>query len=266
MQTLKTTLLALSAAALLGACAGTSAQRPMPATPVVEKLQAYYWDLQAAQDKQQNTTARWQLPQRAPLRLQFSADRLVLLNLCNVANAGYQYRPEGTQVQQPISTMRACAEPGLMELERRVLAQLPQTRQMHYSDSDGSGHNPRLTLEFADGSRWQFAGQATPQTRYGSAPQRVFLEVAAQRKACQHPLIPNASCLQVREIHYADNGVKQSTGAWQPLFENIEGYTHQSGVRNILRLDRYRLKNPPADASSIAYVLDMVVESEQVRP
>jgi len=33
-----------------------------------------------------------------------------------------------------------------------------------------------------------------------------------------------------------------------------------------LRLKRFQVKNPPADGSSVAYVLDVVVESEAVKP
>ncbi|MES1154129.1 MAG: DUF4377 domain-containing protein, partial [Rhodanobacter sp.] len=52
---------------------------------------------------------------------------------------------------------------------------------------------------------------------------------------------------------------------WQPLQQDIEGYVHEPGVRNVLRVKRYPLQRPPADAPSSAYVLDMVVESEIVR-
>jgi hypothetical protein len=37
-------------------------------------------------------------------------------------------------------------------------------------------------------------------------------------------------------------------------------------VRNVLRVKRYAWPNPPADASSSAYVLDMVVESGTAIP
>jgi hypothetical protein len=37
-------------------------------------------------------------------------------------------------------------------------------------------------------------------------------------------------------------------------------------VRNVLRVKRYPIEHPPADAPDSAYVLDMVVESESVRP
>jgi len=40
---------------------------------------------------------------------------------------------------------------------------------------------PRLTLTFIDGTRWQLDGSPTAQTQYGSAGERIFLEVAPQR-------------------------------------------------------------------------------------
>ena len=49
-----------------------------------------------------------------------------------------------------------------------------------------------------------------------------------------------------------------------PLYQEVGGYEHQPGVRNVLRLKRFDIANPPADAPSVAYVLDMVVESEIV--
>lgn len=36
-------------------------------------------------------------------------------------------------------------------------------------------------------------------------------------------------------------------------------------MRNVLRINRYAVKTPPADASAYAYVLDMVVETERVK-
>ena len=33
-------------------------------------------------------------------------------------------------------------------------------------------------------------------------------------------------CLQVRERTYADNGTLASQGDWQPLYQEIAGYTH----------------------------------------
>ena len=49
---------------------------------------------------------------------------------------------------------------------------------------------------------------------------------------------------------------------WGPMFEDIEGFTHEDGVRNVVRVKRYQVPEPAADAPPQAYVLDMVVESE----
>ena len=120
---------------------------------------------------------------------------------------------------------------------------------------------PRLTVQFIDGTRWQLQGSPTAQTQYGSAPERIFLEVGPQRKACTHGVMKDAQCLQVREIRYADNGVKTYTGQWENFYSEIEGYKHEAGVSNVLRINRFKRQNVPADASSYVYVLDMVVSS-----
>ena len=66
----------------------------------------------------------------------------------------------------------------------------------------------------------------------------------------------------MRELKYDDKGLKVGTpGPFGHFYNTIEGYTHEAGVRNVLRVNRYPIKNPPADAPSQAYVLDMVVES-----
>ena len=122
-----------------------------------------------------------------------------------------------------------------------------------------------LVLAAADGSVLTFNAVPTAETRYGGPGETVFWEVADQTKPCPHPLMANAQCLQVREIRYDANGIKQGTpGEFTHFYGQIEGYTHQPGVRNVLRLKRFDVANPPADADRFAYVLDMAVETEQV--
>ena len=65
----------------------------------------------------------------------------------------------------------------------------------------------------------------------------------------------------MREIRYDNNGLKTYTGQWENFYSEIDGYKHEAGVTNILRINRYKRQNVPADASSYAYVLDMVVSS-----
>jgi hypothetical protein len=108
-----------------------------------------------------------------------------------------------------------------------------------------------------------FLGQMTPEARYGP-PTRIFLEVAAMTVACTHPTRGASTCLQVRERRFDAQGLVVGTpGEWQPFHDVIEGYTHQPGVRNVLRLKRFE-RGPSAGGSPFVWVLDLVVESEVV--
>ncbi len=231
-------------------------------------LTAYHWKLAQAFTPQGAEDQSWFLPPgsgKAPLQLDFADRRLVVKNLCNVVTAGYSLEGARIATQRPASTLMACDDDQVMALEQKVARVLPQAKQWAVQLGEGS-QAPRLTLTFIDGSRWQLDGTPTAQTQYGSAGERIFLEVAPQRVACSHPLIKDYQCLRVREVRYADSGVKASTGEWQNFYSEIEGYQHQPGIRNVLRIQRYTRQNVPADASAHAYVLDMVVETERVAP
>ena len=58
------------------------------------------------------------------------------------------------------------------------------------------------------------------------------------------------------------SGQGTSTGEWENFYSEIEGFTFEDGVRNVVRVQRFDVADPPADAPSQAYVLDMVVESD----
>ncbi|WP_404302198.1 DUF4377 domain-containing protein [Alicycliphilus denitrificans] len=250
-------LCTLALAALMTACTSTPSQ-PQAGAP---DLAAYDWNLTAALDAQGRPDGRWLPAGHDPLQLHFEGQQLSVRKLCNLLGARFGTRGDEMQLAQPLSTKRACADPALMQLEQRVGAQLPtvQRYQLH------AGGTPRLQLFFADGSRWELAGQPTPQTQYGGPGERMFLEVAPERVACSRGPVQTAQCLRVRELRYGDNGVKTHVGPWQPFYDEVQGYTHEPGVRTVLRLNRFKRQNAPADASAYAYVLDMVVESERVK-
>lgn len=187
--------------------------------------------------------------------------QITVQGLCNMVGASYTAQDTNLVVGNAISTKRACMNADLMRLEQRVGTHLPQLRRYQLTP----GSTPTLELFFADGSRWEFHGTPTPETRYGGAPEQIFLEVAPTRMACSHGVMQGAECLRVREIHYAANGVKQSVGPWQAFYGDIQGYTHEAGMRNVLRVNRFKRPHPPADASAYAYVLDMMVETERVQ-
>ena len=265
--TLPKILSAAALAALLAAC-GSSPQGA-PVTPsssssavvdATRQLQAYDWDLTAAHNGQGQAAPGWQLAGRPATRLHFEGNRVSVQNLCNMVGAGYTLDGDRMQVSRPMSTMRACADRDLMDLEQRVAAQLPQAQRYELR---GDAAAPQLVLHFTDGSRWELAGSPTPATRYGSAGERIFLEVAPERVACNHPLMPNAQCLRVRDVRFADNGVRQSVGDWRIFQGEIDGYQHERGIRNVQRYPLAQSGQLPADAPSHAYVLDMVVESER---
>jgi hypothetical protein len=128
------------------------------------------------------------------------------------------------------------------------------------------GPSPQLQLVSTSKETLTFTGHPTPESLYGPGT-IMFLEIAPQHVACEHPPAPNTNCLQVREIHFDEQGLRSGTpGAWQPLQQNIEGFTHREGDRNVVRVKRFDRGVVPAGESPTLYVLDLVVESERVTP
>jgi heat shock protein HslJ len=191
-----------------------------------------------------------------PVTLDFADGRLSVSNACNHMGGSYSLADGKLTVGAMASTMMACTDNALMALDEAVSSRL-QGELKAEQDANGA-----LTLTTAKGDVLVFNPEPTAETRYGGAGETVFLEVAAKTEKCSHPLIPDYQCLQVREVKFDDKGLKQGKpGKFENFYGNIEGYTHEDGVRNVVRVKRYEVKNPPADAPSQAYVLDMVVES-----
>ena len=237
-----------------------------PATPSADAatlLPQYHWQLMNATDAQGKRIDALFARADKPLQLDFKDGRLGVANTCNRMGGTYTLSDTSLTIGRLTSTMMACTDNALMALDQEAGKRLEGTLKIAASQ-DGVA---QLKLTTATGDTLVFAGNPTAETRYGGPGERVFLEVAAETQPCSHPLIPDKQCLQVREITYDDKGLKVGTpGEFQPFHDSIEGYTHQPGIRNVLRVDRYTVKNPPADASSSAYVLDMVVESANETP
>ena len=247
-----------------------AATTPDPAAPpamavaadTAALLPAYHWKLASATDAQGQPIAALLERADAPLQLDFVDGRLAVSNTCNRKSGGFTLAGDTLTLTPMASTMMACADPKLAALDAEVGTRLAGTLTL----ASTAGDTPELVLTNASGDRLVFQGTPTAATRFGGPAERVFLEVGPETKPCSHPLIPDKQCLQVREITFDENGLRTGEpGEWQNFFDEIEGYTHQPGVRNVLRIDRYTRKDVPADASRYAYVLDMVVESEQVK-
>ncbi|MCP9760118.1 DUF4377 domain-containing protein [Aquitalea sp. S1-19] len=82
-----------------------------------------------------------------------------------------------------------------------------------------------------------------------------FIYVMGETKPCVG--VAPTQCLQVRE---------DKAQPWQNYHGQIEGFTPEAGLNYRLRIKEFDIANPPADAPSKRWVLDMVVESEVVKP
>ena len=221
-------------------------------------LPRYHWQLAAARDKSGHAIDALFARADKPLQLDFTAHAVAISNTCNRMQASYSTAGNRIRVGALAATLMACPDPKLQALDKAAAQYLSGT----FGFEVGNDTPPTLALQTATGDLLSFRGVPTATTRFGSEGETLFLEVAPQTKPCNHPLMQNAQCLYVRELHYGANGVKQGKpGEWHVLAQGIEGYTHQPGTRNVLRIKRYKVADPPADASSVAYVLDMVVES-----
>ncbi|MEW9571483.1 DUF4377 domain-containing protein [Rhodanobacter sp. Si-c] len=262
----------------LAACASTpaaSSTRATPArraapgtasgatTPDAALLSGYHWQLTQATDRYgQRIDALFVRPDK-PLQLDFGSDRISVRNSCNGMGGGYRIVNGQLVVGPMMHTMMACANFALNRLDSLIGVRLSIRPTITTTRSGGT---PLLQLRTTAGDTLVFTGIPTPETRYGGPGVTEYLEVAPQAVPCNHPRMPSSQCLDVREVHYDANGLKTSTpGNWHLLLQPIEGYTHEPGVHNILRVTRYTLKHRPPDTPTAAYVLDTVIESELVR-
>ena len=223
-------------------------------------LVRHHWQLASASDRTGKRIEVLFARADKPLQLDFDAQGLSISNTCNRMRGSYSVAHGKLDIGELAATMMACADPALTALDAAAGRYFRGPLGMVL---DNAGASPQLTLTTGAGDTLTFDGVPTPESRYGSEGEIVFLEVAPQERPCNHPLMPGVQCLVVRELHYGASGVREGEpGPWQVLGQPIEGYSHEAGFRNVLRVKRYRIANPPADASSVACVLDMVIESE----
>ncbi|MBT9491014.1 MAG: copper resistance protein NlpE N-terminal domain-containing protein [Paucibacter sp.] len=234
---------------------------PLPAAELPRTLEGHRWTLAWAADAQGQPIAG--LPALAPreVHFNFSGGRFNIEGGCNRMMSSFQVDAEGKlSFGRMASTMMAC-EPAAMKVDSALAELLAQPVQSEVL----AGMATTLRLSTPSNATLFFTGQMTPEARYGQ-PTRVFVEVAATTAACTSAQGAPASCLQVRERRFDEQGLMIGTpGAWQPFAETIEGYTHKPGVRNVLRLKRFD-RAAVGGGAPFLYVLDMVVESETVKP
>ena len=197
-----------------------------------------------------------------PLVLSFDDNqRLSIQTGCN--NQGGTWKVEGnTIVTSPLaSTMMACAD-DLMQQER-LSADIFSEKKAPFTLST-QNDQAILTITDSKGQKYTFLGKMTAEAKYQSEGKIVFLEISPQTKSCTG--VAPQTCMQVREIKYDDKGIKTYADKnWSLYYGQIEGFEHNPNQRVIVRVKRFEIKKPAADQSSIADVLDMVVEQEIVK-
>jgi len=232
-----------------------------PAGPgLVRTLEAHRWSLDFATDGQGRRIEAVSPGPGRQFVFGFYGARLHVQGGCNQLGGSYLIDAEGRMtVSRMAATMMAC-EPAKMQADAALSDLLARPLKVEILE----GAQPRLRLTSAVNDTLVLSGQLTPEARFG-APTIVFLEVAAERVDCRNPLTGATACLQVRERRYDKQGlVVGQPGAWRPLYEDIEGFTHRAGERTVLRVKQFQRGPATPGASSAVYVLDLKIESATV--
>lgn len=236
----------------------TRVASPEKAAPsgVQGTLESHRWMLDAAADANGKPIPGLPAETARKIVFSFAGGKLAIEGACNRSFGGYQIDAEGRLVvHRMASTMMAC-DPVAMKVDDALAALLAEPAKIEVT----LGAAPALRLANAQSGTLALSGQLTPEARYGE-PTRLFLEVASQTMPCDNPLTGAKACLRVRDRSFDNKGLDaKPPGAWRALYESIEGYAHEVGVRNVLRLKRFKDKQ----SGSTVYVLDMVVQSESV--
>lgn len=215
-------------------------------------LAAYQWSIATADTPE-------------PLVLHFlESGSLSISTSCNTLGGSWKVENNNTiNTGNMMSTQMACTG-NAMNQEAFASSIFSGGAKVPFVLNLNDKDKPTLTLTTSKGEKVVFTGKMTPETKYQSAGETIFLEVSPETKQCTG--VAPQTCLQVREIKYAENGVKtQVDKDWSLFYDQIEGFQHTPSERQVIRLKRYEIKNPAADQSKYAYVHDMTIERETVK-
>ena len=198
-----------------------------------------------------------------PTVLNFNENgRLSISTSCNTLGTNWSIENQQIVTGTMISTMMACGDSAMKQ--EGTAAQWFENRKVPFVLNLDQPEQPTLTLTTASGEKVVFTGKMTPEYKYNSAGETIFLEISPETKTCTG--VSQQTCLQVREIKYSDSGLKtQVDKDWTLFYDQIEGFTHSPDERQIIRVKRFERKNPAADQSKYAYIYDMAVEREAVK-
>ena len=242
---------------MFSACESTNLQKVGDAAVSIlqqqnadQTLTAYQWHLSTADAPK-------------PIVLNFGQDgRLSISTSCNTLASSWKVENNQIATGEFISTMMACPDHSMKQ--EGIAASWFENRKVPFLLNLNNREQPTLTFTTASGEKVVLTGQMTPEYKYNSAGETIFLEVSPETKECTG--VTKQTCLQVREIKYSESGVKtQVDKDWTLFYDKIEGFNHTPNERQVIRVKRFELKNPAADQSKYAYVYDMAVEREAVK-
>ena len=198
-----------------------------------------------------------------PIVLNFLKEgRLGISTSCNTL--GSEWKVDNNQIitGSMMSTMMAC--PDNMMNQEGIAGNWFDSGKTPFTLNLSNPQKPTLTLTTPKGEKVVLTGEMTPEYKYKSAGEIIFLEVSPETKQCTG--VTQQTCLQVKEIKYDDKFIKaQVDKDWTLFYDKIEGFDHSPNERQVIRVKRFELKNPAADQSKYAYVFDMAVERETVK-
>ena len=257
---MKFSVMLLAVATAAAACAQRAAA---PHSGDLEQpLGHYRWTLVFATDANNRRIAGLPPGPDRPVVLSFDGSRLSVQGPCNRLVGRYEVTAANQLTVNVGASTRMACDPALMQADSALSNLLAKPLRVEMIGRP----SPELQLVSLGNGTLNFTGEPTPESLYGAGT-TVFLEIAAQSVACPSPPSPNTRCLQYRERHYDDKGLVVGTpGEWKPLTVNIEGFTHREGERNVLRVKQFQRPASAGAAPSNIYVLDLVVESEIVKP
>lgn len=223
---------------------------PVHAQPVAETegefisalLHAYRWEFVQAVGKDGAKQPDWTAASRPRLEFGFFENSLGT-SVCNSMNWNFQLlQGGGIRLDDGFRTAMACTDATVMELEARVSLQMRQLARYEF-DSSGNWEPRSLAFLFRDGSRWEFSGRATSETRYGTKPQKVMFEIEPGLRPCSDGVRVLLDCMRVRQLNW-EFWPYIAYSEWQEL-RRIEGYTHAPNRRVRLYVHRYHLRKQP---------------------
>ena len=227
---------------------------------LAEMLEDHRWTLSSATGADNQPMGNLFPSADRPFVFNFAGSRLMIEGGCNGLRGGYQLGADGLlTLSQLASTQMAC-DPPLMAADQALSGLLAAPVEPVLVP----GPEPTLAMLAASGETLLLTGQLTPEARFGPAT-TVFFEVGPQRLACDHSPSGDGLCLQVREITFDEKGLRVGTpGEFQAFSGTIEGYAHQAGTRNVLRVKRFQPDDAQGDPNAAVFVLDLMVESATV--